>query len=495
MSSLRQKISALKSWEKTVILFLVGQGISQLGSSLVQFAMIIFIAGQTRSAMMVSLMTVASFVPQLIVAVFSGVWADRFERKRIVILADGGIALVTLGVAIAFLLGFKNPWLVIFVAAVRSLGGGIQGPAVTAMIPQMVPPNQLVRINGIQTTIGNLVQFASPGLGGICLAIMPIYGVFFIDVVTAAIAIVILFLIKIPAYRTWSKEDSVPVDGTIEKTAEPEIDSQFSSLKSGFAYIRSNLMIYRLMMIYGGFMVLLAPTITLMPLYIQDNFGNEEWRVSIVQTLLFAGLVIGGLIVSWIGKFKNKLRVIQFAGFSLALMTIAFGFVGAFKNPIFVLFGAVALISGIIVPFYTTNVTVLLQEEVDPGFHGRVFAVLYMIGSAAIPLGAVLFAPLQSLVPVEGIYFTTGSLQVLLVLISHFIVPSTTSEKKESVFVPAEDVALTSDKEETAPQTALSGSTKKHKKDAKDGCKGAFCKKDNRPDRGGTKTYLPDLNE
>ncbi|NLC26808.1 MAG: MFS transporter, partial [Fastidiosipila sp.] len=79
-------------------------------------------------------------------------------------------------------------------------------------------------------------------------------------------------------------------------------------------------------------------------------------------------------------------------------------------------FALVLFLSGVVVPFYTTTVTVLLQENVESSFHGRVFAVLYMIGSAAIPLGTVIFAPLADVIQIEFVLFITGSLQFLILL-------------------------------------------------------------------------------
>lgn len=429
-----QKKEGLPNWEKTIIWFLAGQGISQLGSGLVQFALIWYVTIQTNSGSSLMVITIASFLPQLTIALFAGVWADRFNRRWIIILADAGIAFATLVIALLFIFGYEHVWQIYLVSAIRSLGGGIQGPAVTATIPQIVPREQLVRYNGIQSTIGNTTQLLSPILGGAVMAFLPMYGIFFIDVATAAIAITILIFLKTPKryaepLSTLSASPAAAqpaVSSDID--LEPAIDSNLASLKEGLTYIRESELISRLMLIYGGFMVLLSPTIILMPLYIGRNFGDEAWRLTVAQSSLFGGMMLGGLIVSWIGKFKNKLNIVQFAGFMLALTSIALGLLGTLSSPLFLIFGAIAFAAGTIVPFYTTNVTVLLQEETPPDRHGRVFAVLFMIGSAAIPAGIVLFGPLANLIPIEAIMFITGSLQLLLVFMSRRMLPAVKEE-------------------------------------------------------------------
>lgn len=427
-------------WKKTIFWFLTGQGISLLGSGLVQFAIIWYVTETMGSGTHMLFITLASFLPQLFIALVAGVWADRFNRKWIIMLADAGIALSTLFVAIMFMIKIESIWLIYLVSAIRSFGGGIQGPAVTATIPQIVPRENLVRYNGLQGTVGNVTQLLSPILGGAVLLFMPMYGVLLIDVATALIGISILFFLKIPKHAGKTLPDAAALERadtvlhapeaavSFDADLHPASDSGLASLKEGIAYIRESRLISGLMIIYGIFMVLLSPTIVLMYLYIKRNFGGETWRMTVAQTSLFAGMMVGGLIVSWIGKFKNKLRVIQFAGFILSLTSIGFGFLGAFKSPLFVIFGAICFLAGTIVPFYTTNVTVLLQEETPPDRHGRIFAVLFMVGSAAIPAGTLLFGPLADIIPVEVVMFIAGSLQLVLIYVSTRLLPASYNE-------------------------------------------------------------------
>lgn len=450
------------NWERSIGWFLTGQGVSQIGSGLVQFAVIWYVATKTGSGSAMTAVIVASFVPQLLVALFAGVWADRFNRKWIIALADAGIAIATLVIAILFMIGKQSIWQIYVISAIRSLGGGIQGPAVSAAIPQLVPREQLVRINGIQSTIGNATQLLSPILGGLALTLLPMFGVFMIDVVTATIAIILLVFIPFPkqhglyvepleklseAEEMAKAATQSAVSSEVELNLGSGQESGWQSLKEGVRYIRESRLISVLMSIYAGFMFLLAPTITLMALYLKRNFGEEEWYLTVAQTSLFAGMVLGGLIVSWIGKFKHKLRVIQMAGFSLALAIIGLGLLGAFRSPLFSVFAAIAFVAGTVVPFYTTNVTVLIQEETPPDRHGRVFAVLFMVGSAAIPAGSIVFGPLADLISVEAILFATGLLQIALVLLSTRLLPDSYNEPSAALQEDAESVDSNSDPE------------------------------------------------
>lgn len=176
-------------WKRQAALFLVSQNISLFGSSVVGFAILWHITLATSSGTWIMLATLCSMLPQVVVSLFGGVLADRYHRKYLIMLSDGFIALATLGLAIAFLAGFQYMGLILAVSAVRSAGGGIQGPAVSAIYPQIVPEKQLVRIQGLNQTIGSVLMLLSPAVGGILLGSIGIVATFFVDVITAGLCI------------------------------------------------------------------------------------------------------------------------------------------------------------------------------------------------------------------------------------------------------------------------------------------------------------------
>jgi len=393
------------------------------------------------------IITLASFIPQLLVAPFSGVWADRYERRWLIVMADGGIALVTLALAILFLLGYNHIWFIYIAAMIRSFGGGVQGPAINALIPQITPKKELVRINGIYSTINNVLLLLSPVLGGALLTLFPLWVVFMVDVGTAFIAILIMLFLPIPHQKTgrittalgtvpklreeesWGfpdigRADSADTDDAPPVESEtPEDETGLKQFRRGFAYVKRHRAIRNLMLTYALFMVLLAPVAILTPLFIRRHFGDEPWRIAATQTALFAGMAIGGLIVSIRGRFRSHLQVVRAAGFLVAAFTLVLAILGLTSSPLFAFFVILAFLLGVIVPFYTTAVTTLFQQNVEKDYHGRVFALLYMIGSAAIPLGTILFGPIADLFDIAYVLLSTSVAQLLLLLTTFKTVP------------------------------------------------------------------------
>jgi len=445
---LRKRFQLTERWQRISVAFLGGQAFSLVGSGLVQFAIIWYVTLRANSGTSMMIITLASFIPQLLVAPFSGVWADRYDRRWLIILSDGGIALATLTLAVLFLLGYDHVWFIYIAAIIRSFGGGIQGPATNALIPQITPRKDLVRINGINSTINNVSSLLSPILGGALLSLFPLWVVFLIDVVSAAISNIILFFLPIPNHKTgkvvtglgvepklhegesWgfpgiddesAVEEKASDDEVVEIVSAETIGRQF---RQGFSYVKRHRSIRNLMLTYALFMVLLAPVAILTPLFIRRNFGEEAWLIAAAQTALFAGMAMGGLIVSIRGRFQSHLRVVRGAGFLVSACTLILAILGMTDSPHFTFFAILAFALGVIVPFYTTAVTTLFQQNVERSYHGRVFSLLYMIGSAAIPLGTVLFGPIADLFDIEHILLATSAAQLILLLTTFKTVPT-----------------------------------------------------------------------
>src|SRR5690554_1005342 len=154
------------TWRRDVTVFLTSQTISLFGSMLVQYAIMWYLTLETKSGLVLALGAVFGFLPQAIVSIFGGVWADRLNRKKLIIIADTCIAVSTLALALVMLAGMDDLWIIFLALAIRSTGAGIQMPAVAAMIPQIVPTDKLMRINGINGSIQSGMALLGPAVAG-----------------------------------------------------------------------------------------------------------------------------------------------------------------------------------------------------------------------------------------------------------------------------------------------------------------------------------------
>lgn len=167
-----------RHWKKNISLFLSSQMISLFGSSIVQYAILWHITLTTESGLMMTVYIICGFIPTFILSPFAGVWVDRYNRKHLIILADGMIALATLILAILFYLGYNSIWLLFVIAAIRAFGAGVQMPAIGAILPQIVPTDKLTKVNGINGSLQSMVLLVSPMVGALFYSVTTLENIF-----------------------------------------------------------------------------------------------------------------------------------------------------------------------------------------------------------------------------------------------------------------------------------------------------------------------------
>ena len=376
-------------WKKDIVLFIASQTISLLGSSLVQYAIMWHITLNTKSGVMMTIFIICGFLPTFFLSPFAGVWADRYNRKTIIILADLFIAVTTLFMAILFKLGYQSMGLLFVMSAFRAIGSGIQNPAVGAFIPQIVPEDKLTKVNGANGSIQAVITLVSPMVGGALLTMSTLEAIFLIDVFTAAAAVLTLLLfLKVPAHA---------------KAQEVQESSYFKDLHEGIVYIWNHSYVKKYFIFCAVFFFMLAPIAFLTPLQVTRSFGSDVWRLTAVEVAFSIGMILGGVVIASWGGFSNRIYTMALASFVTGICTLALGVV-----PLFWIYLSIMGIVGTTIPLFNTPSTVLLQEKVEADFLGRVFGVLNMIASSMMPLGMLVFGPIADAVKIEWMLIGTG---------------------------------------------------------------------------------------
>ena len=385
----------MPGWARRAGLFLSAQTISMFGSFLVQYAIMWHLTLTTKSGFILALAAVFGFLPQAIVSIFAGVWADRVNRKTMIIAADASIALATLGLAFFMLSGVRDLWLIFLVMAVRSIGAGVQMPAVSAVIPQIVPSDKLMRINGINSSIQSAMGLLAPIAAAAVYANMSIVPIFFIDVVTAIIGIGIFSFIKVPS---------------LERVQSETKPSYFADLKDGMTYIFTHDLVRWVMGVFAiVFLLAVAPS-NLSPLLIARNFGSEVWKLTLAEILFSIGMALGGIALATFASKVNKISLIIATSISFGFLSMAMGLA-----PNLVVFYVLFFVIGLLVPSFFTSAMTTLQETVEPDRQGRVFGFVGIVISVAMPVGMSVLGPLADLVPVENLLVSSGLAMIIAV--------------------------------------------------------------------------------
>lgn len=389
-------------WLRKVVLFLSGQTVSLLGSMLVQYAVFWYLTITYQSGVIMALAAVFGFLPQAIVSIFGGVWADRHNRKLLIMAADASIALATLALAVILLSGYDAVWIIFAALAVRSAGTGIQMPAVSALIPQITPTRHLLRVNGINGTIqsamallapagaGAIFAWSSAVNGGSAASLIPI---FLIDVVTAVIGIAILATIAVPTIRR----------------VGAETPGYFADLVDGIRYIAHHAFVRWLLVVFAIIFLLTVAPSNLTPLMLVRSFpaGTEQdvVNLAVLEVSFSIGMVLGGILVASFFARRSRIGMIIVSSLSFGALSIGLGL----SANIWVFFAFMFLV-GLAVPFFSTPSMTLLQETVEPERQGRVFGFVGIVMAVAMPIGMTVFGPLADIVAIEVLLVAAGLL-------------------------------------------------------------------------------------
>ena len=387
-------------WQKRILLFLTSQCITLFGSTLVQMALIWYATMQTSSGVWVAAFTVGSYLPQFLISFIGGVWADRYHRKKLIIGADMLIAFATFIMVLAIPHISSEPALLgglLVMSVVRSFGAGIQTPAVNAVIPQLVPAQQLMRYNGINATMQSVVNFAAPAAAGAVFAVSTLRTTLMIDIVTAIMGTGLLSCLVLPKQDTSFEKSGV-----------------FSDMKIGVRYPFSDRVIGKLLIIYGLFTFFCVPAGYLAGLLVRRVFGDTYWYLTAVEVVGFAGMMAGGVAMSTWGGFRSR-------GKTLAVGLLAFGSfaigMGFSKN--FILYLGLMAFYGVALTMVQTAITTMLQEKTDTSMQGRVFGLLGTMYAGFLPIGMAVFGPLADIVPLQWIMVGSGIALILIAVITY----------------------------------------------------------------------------
>ena len=384
-------------WKKKAVAFIISQAVSLFGSSIVQMAIVWYVTMQTSSGIWLTILTLSSFLPQMIISPFAGVWADRYNKKKIIILADVLIAISTLILAVFLQINnLANTSLIaiVVVSIIRSIGTGIQTPTVNSMIPLLVPEDKLMKFNGVNSSIQSVIQFASPLVAGGILVLGSISNILFIDVITAIIGVSILSFIKI-------EQKSIQ---KIEKNS-----SALNNIKEGIRFSISDKLVGKLLLVYGIFIFLSVLSSFMSSLIITRNFGQDYMYLSICETIGFLGMFLGGLLLGTWGGFKNRNKTLTLGMILYSIFAIALGLVTQYW-----MFVALIFLISFSIPIIQTTTMTMLQEKVQTQMQGRIFSLLNAIFSGLMPLGMILFGVLADIVSINYLIIPAGAILLLI---------------------------------------------------------------------------------
>lgn len=409
-----------KPWKTRFFTIWSGQALSILGSQLVQFALIWYLTVQTGSATVLATASLVGMLPNVVLGPFIGTLVDRWNRRRIMLIADSIVALATLLLVALFTLDVVEVWHIYAVIFIRSLASTFHGNAMSASTSLMVPVEQLTRIQGLNQLLNGGLNMVAAPLGALLLGMLPMQGILSIDVITALFAILPLAFIHVP------QPERNAVDA--EKT------TVWTDFKAGLRYMISwpGLLIIGLMTVGINFTII--PAFSLLPLMIKDYFGGSAIHLSWVESAMGAGMIVGGALLGLWGGFSRKIltSLVGLMGMGAGTLILAL----APSSAISLAVGG-ALFVGLMTPITMGPFFAVIQSTVEPDMQARVISLLSSVGTGMAPLGLMIAGPVADRVGIQAWFLLGGILCIFMAVTGLFIPTVMNMEKKGNPLLEA----------------------------------------------------------
>jgi DHA3 family macrolide efflux protein-like MFS transporter len=369
-----------------------GQSLSLIGSQAVQFALIWWLTEKSGSAAILATATILGLLPPIVLGPVIGTLIDRWNRKRVMLAADGFTAAASLLLAWLFATGIAEVRHVLALVFLRALGAAFHAPAMTASTTLMVPEKYYTRIQGLNQGVQGVLTIVAAPLGALLLAAFSMAGVMMVDVGTALVAILPLTAIRVPQPS--------------RSAAAGEGSSVWADTLAGFRYLWS-LPGHRTLVAMSSLInLLIVPAFSLLPLLVLERLNGGAVELGWLYSSLGVGLIAGGVALSAWGGFQKRIVTTLTGMIALGLGVAA---VGMTPESSFLW----ALISmscvGMIVPLVNGPVQAILQGTIAPDYQGRIFTLVQSLATAAAPLGLIVAAPVAELLDVGAWYLAGGA--------------------------------------------------------------------------------------
>lgn len=348
------------------------QSLSALGSSMTNFALVVWSYQQTGSALTTSLLSICSYAPYVLLSMFAGALSDKWDKKVTMLVSDSFAALSTIAVLGLLKTGHLEIWHLYFLNAMNGLMNTIQQPASDVAVSLLTPRKHYQKVSGMRSFSNSLVTLLTPILATALLSFTSLETVIFVDLSTFVVAFVsLLFFIRIPAVRK-------------DETATQE--KLLISVKRGLDYLKENRGILDLILFLAAINLTASIYNAALPAMLLSRAGGGEMVLGTVNTFTGIATVLGSIIVSVIPAPKSRVRVICNT-LLFSMSTENFILALGRSAPVWCL-GAV--LGWICIPVMSANLDVILRSHIPVEMQGRVYSARNTLQFFTIPVGYLL---------------------------------------------------------------------------------------------------------
>ena len=374
-------------WNRNFLMVVIGQIISLFGNAILRFALPLYLLNETGSAALFGIVSACAFIPMIVLSPVGGIFADRVNKRNIMVILDFATALLVL--VVALLLGKIN--LVALLFGAMFILYGVQGayqPAVQASIPALLQEEHIMQGNAVINLVSSFSSLIGPVIGGALFGFYGIMPILYVSVVCFLLSAIMEIFIQIP-YEKKKAQGNIFVIG-------------FTDLKESFHYmskeqpliIKFSLAIAAINMILSALVIIGLPVIVTQMLAFDSETANRLYGYA--EGVMAMGSLCGGLGAGLLaGKMKTRNGYLLL--FYAALTLIPIG--AATLLPISAMLSyIIIMVSCFVMMFLATLFSIqlmsYLQIIVPADMIGKVISCAMCIGMCASPIGQAIYGGL-----------------------------------------------------------------------------------------------------
>jgi len=371
-----------------------GMSASLIGDGMLLVALAWYVYDRFGVPSAMSAVGVALSLPQIVTLLLGGVISDRFDPRRVMMVSDLIRGLVMAGMAALALTGaMTSLWMLLGLIVVYGASAGFFGPSFDALVPQVVPEEDLVAANALDQFVRPAcLQIFGPMLGGAVIALAGAPWAFAFDAFTFLVSVVCLLAMRFSVSSSPSESDIS--------------ESFWQEMREGIGYVRRHIWLWgTFLSATFTYLLFIGPTEVLLPYVVKTELHGSATALSLVLTSGGLGAIVAALTVGWIG-IPRKFITYMYGTWAVATLAVA-GYGAATQA--WQLAVACVLVNGLEAAGTIAWATAK-QRFVPDGMLGRVSSVDWFVSTALLPLSYALAAPMAGWIGVRETLLGAGLL-------------------------------------------------------------------------------------
>lgn len=352
-------------------LFWMGAFLSNVGTWMQAVAQAWLVLNLTNSPFWLGLDAFMATSPAFIFTLLGGVFADRIDRRRLLLYTQVLAGLAALGLAALVATSVVNRWMVLGFSFVTGCCMSLASPSYLALTYDLVGREDLANAIALNSTQFQLSRVLGPTLAGIAFRLFDLAGCFFVNGLSYVAVVAALWKVRMER-----RPNPMPHAGK-----RPAI---WRDLVAGFRYVRNRPRVSSLLLLSAVNSLFGAPYFTLVPIYARDIFHLGSTGLALLTGTAGGGAFLGALLVAYLGDFRRKGWFVLIGAIMFGICVMGFAVSSRLVPSLLFLFG---LGFAIVCSIAVTNT--LLQKLVTDQMRGRVMSMFLLSFLGTMPIGNI----------------------------------------------------------------------------------------------------------